>query len=148
MGKFQPGNTAGRQFTPTNQPQKAGRKPGLFKQLKNIVDKDVRLELSREDFIKLQRWILERTKAELMTINRNPETPMFLIVLVTAILTDVENGKFDTIERTFDRVFGRSIQPLQVDQVIETDFKVYDFVKLEDGDLEKIGEILEKASSK
>ena len=144
---FKPGNKIGRQFTSTNQPKKTGRKPALFKQLANIVDKEVRLELSREDFIKLQRWLLERTKTELMRINRNPETPLFIIVLVTAILEDIKNGKYDTIERTFDRVFGRSIQPLIIDQVIETDYHVYDFVNLDDEDLEKIGEILKKVSN-
>ena len=148
---FKPGNKAGRQFTSTHQPRKAGRKPGLFKQLANIVDKELHLELSKEDYIKLQRWILERNKAELIKINQNPETPMFISVLITAILADLESGKYDTIDKTFDRIFGRSVQPLQVDQVIKNEHRMFDFIKvenLENEDLEKIGEILKKATDK
>lgn len=148
---FKPGNKAGRQFTSTHQPRKAGRKRGLFKQLANIVDKELHLELSKEDYIKLQRWILERNKAELLKINQNPETPMFISVLITAILADLESGKYDTIDKTFDRIFGRSVQTLQIDQVIKDEHQTYDFIKVEnldEKDLEKIGEILKKATDK
>lgn len=143
---FQPGNKTGRQFTSTNQPKNTGRKPGLFKKLASIANKELYIQLSREDFTRLQRWILEQTKADLLTLKRNPETPLFIIVLITAILSDVEDGKFDTIQRTFDRVFGRSIQPIQIENDIEEDHRFYDFVKLDDESLEQIGEILNRGA--
>ena len=145
---FQPGNKVGRQFSAIHQPRHSGRKPALFKQLTTLVDKEVKLELSKEDFNRLQRWLLERTKDELLTICRNPETPVFIMVLILSMLADLKNGKFNTIERIFDRVFGRSVQPTQVNQVIRDEYRVWDFVELDDEDLEKIGEILKKATDK
>ncbi|HRZ96156.1 MAG TPA: hypothetical protein P5084_01260, partial [Paludibacter sp.] len=139
---FQPGNKAGRQFTSTNQPTKAGRKKALYKQLAIIVNKEVSLQFSKEDFIRLQHWLLEQTKAQLFEIYQNEEMPMFILMLIRAILEDVKNGSI----LTFDRVIGKTAIPLQVDQIIENNYVHYDFKNLSDDDFSKFEEIMEKVT--
>lgn len=138
--KFQPGNKAGKQFTSTNQPRKAGRKPALYKQLVSIVNKEVNLQFSKEDFIKLHQWLLERTNEELSAIYKNPEMPIFIAILIRAILQDAQNGTVLTI----DRVIGKNPQPIQVDQLTENNYNHFDFKKLSDEELDMIGEIIDK----
>ena len=140
--KFQPGNKAGQQFTSTKQPRKVGRKPALYKQLVSIVNKEVNLQFSKEDFIKLQQWLLERTKDELSAIYKNAEMPMFILILVGAILEDAQNGTILTI----DRVIGKNPQPIQVDQIIENNYNHFDMKNLSNEELDMIGEIMEKLS--
>lgn len=145
MGKFETGNKAGQKFSSERQPKKNGRKPALYKQLAAMVGKQVKLELSREDFIKIQRWVLERTKSELQAIAKDPETPIFMLNLVTAIVGDVQNGKYDTIERTYDRLWGKAIQPTQMTGDVQLE-STYNLTELSDEEINRLGEIMAKAA--
>ena len=136
------GNAA-RQFTPDRQPKKNGRKPALYKQLAAMVGKQVSLTLSREDFMKIQHWLLERTKTELQQIIKDPETPIFMSSMIAAIVGDMNNGSYATVERTYDRLFGRAIQPIEATTTVETK---YNLDNMSDEDLNKIGEIMAKAT--
>ena len=104
---FKPGNNVGRQFSSERQPAKNGRKPAIYKQLAAMVGKQVNLTLSKEDFLKLQHWILERTKNELQQIIKDPETPIFMSAMIAAVVGDMNNGSYSTIERTYERLFGK-----------------------------------------
>ena len=101
--KFKEGNKYGSKFSTTNQPDSRGRKPRLYAQVKKEFKKELKTDLSKEDFLKLQFWILEQTVAELKKIRNNPATPIFLIVLINSILSDIDNGNLETVEKMFDR---------------------------------------------
>ena len=62
MALFEKGNNIGNRFTSENQPKKNGRKPSMYKQLKELTGKKVDYELSKEDYdkpkdLRLKVWI-------------------------------------------------------------------------------------------
>lgn len=140
---FEQGNNVGRQFTRERQPAKNGRKPAIYKQLAAMVGKQVNLTLSKEDFLKLQHWILERTKNELQQIIKDPETPIFMSAMIAAVVGDMNNGSYSTIERTYERLFGSAKQTIEATTTIETK---YNLANLSDEELNGIGAIIAKTT--
>jgi len=109
------GNKLGNRFSKTNQPSKNGRKPSrmnlLFSAFK--VEDETR-SVGKEDIFKLMAYILGCTKGEIETMLRNPELPFSVACQIRAIITDVQNGKTDTIDRIFDRVYGKATTPMEL----------------------------------
>lgn len=120
MAQFEKGNNFGNRFTSDNQPKKNGRKPALYKQLKELTGKKVDFELSKEDYFKVIRYLMERTPAELKIIMQNAQdpkgtTPIWVINIISAINSDIRYGRTYTIDSLFDRIFGKSTQPIEGD---------------------------------
>lgn len=122
---FEKGNKIGNRFSSTNQPKKNGRKPKVYKQLKEMIGKAVGYELEQEDYYRIIRFLMEQ---DLETLNSfikvkdskgkdilNPKVPIWVINIVTAINTDVRYGRTNTVEMLFDRVFGKAVQTVQGD---------------------------------
>jgi hypothetical protein len=105
--RFGIGNKIGRRFSSTRQPPKNGRKKSLYKQLAK------QTELSREDFIDVLLYIMERTPNELDRLLKdkngkpNPETPVWIINLISSIYYDIKKGQLKTLDKLFDRLFGK-----------------------------------------
>lgn len=98
MAQFEKGNTKGNRFSSDNQPAKNGRKPSLYKQLKNLTGKKVDYELSKEDYFKTIRFLMERSKGELNKImaDANKEdstTPIWVCNIISAIFSDIRFGR-------------------------------------------------------
>lgn len=125
--KFQKGNTLGNRFSSTNQPKKNGRKPKMYKQLKEMIGKAVGYTLEQEDYYNIIRFLMEQDLETLEGFIKtkdakgkdvlNPKVPIWVINIVTAINTDVRYGRTNTVEMLFDRVFGKAVQPVQGDIV-------------------------------
>lgn len=120
MALFEKGNNIGNRFTSENQPKKNGRKPSMYKQLKELTGKKVDYELSKEDYYKTIRFLLERSKGELNKImadaNREDSTtPIWVCNIISAIFTDIRFGRTSTVEMIFDRIFGKAAQPIEGD---------------------------------
>lgn len=145
---FKPGNQHGKRFSSTYQPKKNGRKPALFNLLTVLVDKEAKIELSKEDFIRLQLWLIEQPKGDLITILKHPETPVFISVIISAILTDIKNGKNTTIENILGRSFGKSNKiNLQVEPEPEPERTTndIDLKALSDDELKTLGKIIKQS---
>lgn len=125
--QFEKGNKLGNRFSSTNQPKNRGRKPKLYKQLKELIGKQVGYELEEKDFHDVIRFLME---SDLATLERaikvkdakgnnvlNPKLPMWVANVITAMNTDVRYGRTNTLEMLFDRIFGKAVQPLQGDIV-------------------------------
>ena len=50
MALFEKGNKIGNRFSSDNQPQNSGRKPSVYKYIKDITGKKVAPEMSKEDY--------------------------------------------------------------------------------------------------
>lgn len=150
---FQPGNKLGRNswFSSIRQPHKRGRKPSLYKKIKAFTDMEPEFELSKEDFYKILRWVMEQSENTLTPLiideNKKPnkEIPLWLINIVLAIRNDIRCGKTTTIEMIFDRVFGKSTQPIECEAEITMEVE-RDFSKLSNEELMQLHNLLEKAS--
>lgn len=144
MAGFKKGNQVGVQFTSTYQPKNPGRKPALYKQLVAMVGYKFKCELSREDFMKIQAWMLERTLAELKAIGQDPASPAWIVTMVSAMMNDVKEGKQDAIDKIYDRLWGKSVQPIAAQMEVE---KTISLENVSDDELELLGDIIHRSTA-
>lgn len=112
---FQPGNTLGRssRFSSNNQPRAKGRKPALYRELLKATGKRVECELSKEDYYKVIRFLMERTPSELSNLLKDERTPLIVCNIARALLMDTKLGRITTINFVFDRLFGKPTQVIE-----------------------------------
>lgn len=70
--------------------------------------------ISREDAYKLMSHLLSCSKTQLEAMARNPDLPISIVCQIKAIVTDMANGKTDTVDKLFDRLYGKSMQPMEI----------------------------------
>ncbi|MEG2120465.1 MAG: hypothetical protein RRZ64_00225 [Rikenellaceae bacterium] len=152
---FEKGNNIGKQFSSDNQPKKNGRKPSLYKQLKDLTGKRVEYEMSKEDYFKVIRYLMERTPGELKKILEDAKdeekgtTPVWVINIISAINSDIRYGRTSTMDMIFDRLFGRSTQPIEGEINGQVNSEVnMNFTALTTDELLKYNELLEKINGK
>ncbi len=151
---FQSGNKIGEssRFSGTRQPQKRGRKPSLFKKIKALTKKSIDVELSKEDFFRVIRWVIEQNDKTLKPLivgsdgKPNKETPLWLLSIISAIRNDIRQGKTTTIEMIFDRIFGKATQPIESD--VQLTNNGVDLSALTTEELLQLNALYEKAKSK
>lgn len=155
MALFEKGNKQGNRFTSENQPKNKGRKPSLYKQLKELTGKKVDFELSKEDYYKVIRFLMERTPGELQRIldnakdKENGTTPIWVLNIISAINSDIRYGRTSTIDMIFDRLFGKSTQPIEGDVNANVSGSLnVDLSVLTNEELLKYNELLEKINGK
>lgn len=116
---FEKGHKYGNRFTSENQPQTRGRKPALYKRLKALTGTKIDYELSKEDYFKIIRWVMEQNTRTLKSLLRgddgkpNEDTPLWLLNIISAINSDIRYGRTSTVEMIFDRVFGKATQSIE-----------------------------------
>lgn len=109
------GNNYGRQFTKTNQPRYNGRKTSRLNEFSNafnLIDED--RKISREDTFKLLEYLLSCSKADIEKMLRNPDLPIAIVCQIKAIVDDLSKGKCDTIFKLYDRIYGKTIQAVEI----------------------------------
>lgn len=117
---FKKGNELGNRFTSDNQPPNRGRKPSIFKYIKEKTGKKVDPEMSKEDYVKVIRHLMESTPEEIERLVKdadgspNKDTPIWVLNVISAINSDIRYGRTSTVEMLFDRVFGKVNQSIDV----------------------------------
>lgn len=117
---FKKGNEFGNRFTSDNQPPNRGRKPSIFKYIKEKTGKKVDPEMSKEDYVKVIRHLMESTPEEIERLVKdadgspNKDTPIWVLNVISAINSDIRYGRTSTVEMLFDRVFGKVNQSIDV----------------------------------
>ena len=102
-------------FSTTNQPQKSGRKPSIYNQIKDLIKVEINIELSREDFVKMAKLLLVQPIRILQSITKDEDTPSYVVLIARAILKDASEGRITTLDSLLDRIFGKATQPTQQD---------------------------------
>lgn len=123
MAYFQKGNKIGNRFSSENQPKKHnGRKPSIYKQIRNLTGKMVGYELEKEDYMSVIRFLMEQPagvlqKLAFVEVNGktmpNPTTPVWVLSIISAINADMRYGRTSTIDSLFDRIFGKATQLIE-----------------------------------
>lgn len=151
---FQPGNACGKAFSSHYQPKKNGRKPVLYtKILQNLSNKEDS-ELSKEDYFKVIRYLMERTPGELKKIlndaqnNPNSTLPIWIANLISAIFSDIRKGRMNILNILFDRLFGKSGVCIEFQQDI---YQVNSHINIQsvnliEEEIKQLDEILNKIS--
>lgn len=95
----------------------------MYKQLRKLTGKTVGYELEREDYYDIIRFLMEQnseTLEGLVTVLDpntgrkvlNPQTPIWVVNIVSAINADAKYGRTNTVEMLFDRIFGKAVETI------------------------------------
>lgn len=122
MGRFEKGNTKGNRFTSENQPKRKGRgKLSVLSYIRQVTGKKVDPQSSKEEILKVIQHLYESSPAELEPLMKdpndphkpNPNTPIWVLNVISAINSDIRYGRTSTIDMLFDRVFGKATQNIE-----------------------------------
>lgn len=94
-------------FSSTYQPANRGRKPSLFRKLKDA-------GVSREDIYKLFKAILFGDKEEAEKMINDPKVPLIAVTYLRGLMADLKDGKTDVAEQMLDRLYGRPKQQAEI----------------------------------
>lgn len=111
------GNNYGRQFSNTNQPRSNGRKSSRLNEFADafsLNDDDKRI--SNEDMFKLLKHLLSCSMADIEVMARHPDLPIAILNLIKAIMNDLSQAKTNTVDKLFDRVYGKT--PMQMERKV------------------------------
>ena len=98
------------EYQPTNR-----RKKSLFNMLADVIgEQELEVSFTKEEFYKCYQYLIELTGEELKKIVNNPMTPIWMVSLSSAIVSDVKCGSSATIEKMFDRLFGKPSQTTDI----------------------------------
>ena len=98
------------EYQPTNR-----RKKSLFNMLADVIgEQELEVSFTKEEFYKCYQYLIELTGEELKKIVNNPMTPIWMVSLSSAIVSDVKSGSSATIEKMYDRLFGRAAQSTDI----------------------------------
>jgi len=112
------GNKRGKKFSAANQPAVRGRKPSRMSEfIKSFNLEDPDRAISKEDAYKLLKHILFCNKSQLEAMARNSDLPVAIVCQIKAIVTDIANGRTETVDKLFDRLYGKSMQPVELSGV-------------------------------
>lgn len=83
---------------------------------------NLNLQLTRQDTMNLLSCLLTCNEYQLKALKANKKIPIVIKTVITRLLEDSENGSIDTVERLWDRIFGRGGMLLELpkDQQVMT----------------------------
>lgn len=140
-------------FTSDNQPKNRGRKPSVYKYIKSITGKKIEPEMSREDYYKVIRFLMESSPEELKRLVKNVDgspnekTPVWVLNVVSAINADIRYGRTSTVEMLFDRIFGKATQVIDSEVNASVTNNGIDLSALSTEELLQYNNLLEKMKS-
>jgi len=98
------------QFSSTNQPENSGRRP-------NVLDAYIKADkLSLDDLRALISSLAIYNADEIKKIlnDKKNKPPIFTVLILKAIMSDMEKGKVDNFEKLTARAYGKPVQPLDI----------------------------------
>lgn len=101
---FQKGHTFGKRFTSTNQPKNRGRKPHIYTQIKEVYS------ISADEYRKVIQYLMNLTKEEIAKLANAQDTPIWIVNLCMALVTDTKKGNTTLLSELTDRLYGKPKQ--------------------------------------
>ncbi len=130
--------------------ENSGRKPSVYKYIKDITGKKVAPEMSKEDYYKVIRFLMESTPETLEGLVKNKDgtpnkkTPVWVLNVVSAINADIRYGRTYTVDSLFDRVFGKPTQQIESEVNAQVTNNSMDLSALTTDELLQYNSLLEK----
>lgn len=156
--QFKKGNTIGNRFSTDNQPVRKGRKPSLYKKIREITGVTVKHEMGKDDYYEVIKFLMEQTPEQLKKMSAigeddgaggkktmfDAKVPVWLLNIITAILSDVRYGRTSTLDSLFDRMFGKATQPIEGELSSNLSVSAPDISVLSTDELLQYNQLLEK----
>jgi hypothetical protein len=100
----------GKKFSKENQPENNGRRP-------NVLDKYIKVDkLSHDDLRALISSLAIYNADEIKQIlnDKKDKPPIATVLILKAIMSDMEKGNIDNFEKLAARAYGKPLQPLDI----------------------------------
>lgn len=95
-----------KRYSKDYQPANKGRKKSVIKQLMELYELDKKEPLGKSEAEKLMAQVSIMSTDELKALIKNKETPAFLAVIASALLSSVEKGDMSNLDKVFNRMYG------------------------------------------
>lgn len=87
----------------------AGTRPRDVVKLLSSLNINTSLYLTRADTYNLLSCLLTCNEGQLSAIYQNPKVPLAIKTVIKRLMEDARTGNIDTLERLWDRVFGKGV---------------------------------------
>lgn len=81
---------------------------------------NLNLQLTKQDTMNLLSCLLTCNEQQLIALKANKKVPIAIKTVITRLLEDAKNGSIDTVEKLWDRIFGRGNMLLELPQEQQT----------------------------
>lgn len=104
-----------KKFGRDTDPTKGGKKKSLLNVTWSIILPDSEIseriiEIPKADKLKIIEKLLECNKEQLKAIGKQPSTPIFILLIINAIIGDIESKTLKNAKELFDRTMGTATQ--------------------------------------
>lgn len=96
-------------FSKENQPANKGRKPRLYTQLKDVY------KISHEEYRDMLMYLMQLTKDEIVSLSKAEDTPIWVVNMCRAFLSDCQRGSFYLLSDVVDRMWGKAEAKTKMD---------------------------------
>lgn len=96
-------------FSSANQPNNKGRKPKIYSQLKNVY------KISHEEYRDMIMYLMQLSKDEIVSLSKAEDTPIWVVNMCRAFLSDCQRGSFYLLSDVVDRMWGKAEAKTKMD---------------------------------
>lgn len=96
-------------FSKENQPANNGRKPKIYTQLKNVY------KISHEEYRDMIMYLMQLSKDEIIALSKAEDTPIWVVNMCRAFLSDCQRGSFYLLSDVVDRMWGKAEAKTKMD---------------------------------
>lgn len=96
-------------FSKENQPANKGRKPKIYSQLKNVY------KISHEEYRDMIMYLMQLSKDEIVALSKADDTPIWVVNMCRAFLSDCQRGSFYLLSDVVDRMWGKAEAKTKMD---------------------------------
>jgi hypothetical protein len=141
----------GVKFGQGQDPTKGGRKKEHINQVWKLIigtdnEEEREITLSKDEKYKLLERLFDLNLQQLQDIVGNANTPVFVVSIITAIFQDMDEGRTITMDKYWDRFYGRADSKMDITSKGEKIDGGINLAALDSETLNKLMELQEKLS--
>lgn len=117
----------GKKFTSEYQPENAGRKKNIFKEIQKDFD------LSIDDTRQVIKDVLSMSIDDIVKLKDDKSEPAYRLAIASAVLGCIKSGNWTQINYMFDRLFGKATESHRFTDKNDNDLPVQIIIKDAEG---------------
>lgn len=94
-------------------------RPEIVKLL-NSLNINLSVQLTKQDTANLLACLLTCNESQLQALLKNPKVPVVIKTVIKRMMEDMKLGNIDTVERLWDRIFGKGAMQLNLPEQTQT----------------------------
>ena len=82
--------------------------------------------LTKDDIVACIKALIDHTEDELQAVAEAAETPVYLVSIARAMLSDIKEGRINTLDSVMDRLIGKATNTSHVTSEITVRKRMFD----------------------